>query len=86
MNHKGEDFTVVKTDVDGFWRWQFQIGDQIKPGRTETKIELLAIRRAQLRIDQALREIAPPHRRSDRPRPPTSGIGNFETCVDACEL
>jgi hypothetical protein len=44
--------------VDGFWRWQFQIGDQIKTGRTEAKLELLAIRRVQLRIDQALKEVS----------------------------
>jgi hypothetical protein len=58
MTHKGVDYTVVKADVDGFWRWQFQIGDQIKTGRTEAKLELLAIRRVQLRIDQALKEVS----------------------------
>ena len=58
MTHKGVDYTVAKADVDGFWRWQFQIGDQIKTGRTEAKLELLAIRRVQLRIDQALKEVS----------------------------
>jgi hypothetical protein len=57
MNHKGVDYTVAKADVDGVWRWHFQIGDQIKTGKTETKIELLAIRRTQLRIDRALKDV-----------------------------
>jgi hypothetical protein len=58
VNHKGVDYTVVKADADGVWRWQFQIGDQIKSGRTETAIEQLAMRRAQLRIDRALKMVA----------------------------
>jgi hypothetical protein len=37
--------------------WQFRIGEQIKTGKTETKIDLLAIRRVQLRIDRELKAI-----------------------------
>ncbi|WP_368509135.1 hypothetical protein [Bradyrhizobium lupini] len=33
------------------------IGEQIKTGKTETKIDLLAIRRVQLRIDRELKAI-----------------------------
>ena len=38
------------------WKWQFQIGDAVKTGKTETRISLLAIRRVQLRIDRELKK------------------------------
>jgi hypothetical protein len=55
LNHKGVDYTVVPASTPGVWKWQFQIGDQVKTGKTETSINLLAIRRVQLRIDRALK-------------------------------
>jgi hypothetical protein len=54
MNHKGVEYTVASSEP-GFWRWQFRIGGQLKTGTTETSLELLAMRRVQLRIDQALK-------------------------------
>jgi hypothetical protein len=56
MNHKGVDYTVVETLTSGVWRWHFWIGDEAVTGKTETNIELLAMRRAQLRIDRALKD------------------------------
>jgi hypothetical protein len=56
MNHKGVEYTVARSEP-GFWRWRFRIGDMVKTGRTETSMELLAMRRAQLRIDRALKEV-----------------------------
>ena len=58
MNHRGIEFTVAKTAIPGIWQWQFRIGEQIKTGRTETKIDLLAIRRVRLRIDRELKRSA----------------------------
>ncbi|WP_407123033.1 hypothetical protein [Bradyrhizobium sp. STM 3561] len=58
MNHGGVEFTVAKTAIPGVWQWQFRIGEQVETGRTETKIDLLAIRRVQLRIDRELKAIA----------------------------
>ncbi|WP_430641893.1 hypothetical protein [Bradyrhizobium nanningense] len=58
MNHRGIEFTVAKTAIPGIWQWQFRIGEQIKTGKTETKIDLLAIRRVQLRIDRELKRSA----------------------------
>jgi hypothetical protein len=58
MNHRGVEYTVTATSVPGVWKWQFQIGDAVKTGKTETKINLLAIRRVQLRIDRELKRIA----------------------------
>ena len=58
MNHRGVEFTVAKTTSPGIWRWQFRIGDTVKTGKTETRIDLLAIRRVQLRIDRELKAMA----------------------------
>ena len=56
MNHRGIEYTVTTTATPGIWKWEFRIGDTVKTGRTETRINLLAIRRAQLRIDRELRK------------------------------
>ncbi len=58
MHHRGIEFTVAKTAIPGVWQWQFRIGDKVKSGKTETKIDLLAIRRVQLRIDRELKAVA----------------------------
>lgn len=57
MNHRGVEFTVAKTTIPDVWQWQFRIGEETKTGKTETKIDLLAIRRVQLRIDRELKAI-----------------------------
>lgn len=57
MNYRGVEFTVAKTALPGVWQWQFRIGDETRTGKTETKIDLLAIRRVQLRIDRELKAI-----------------------------
>jgi hypothetical protein len=56
MNHKGVEYTVRRAAALDVWQWEFRIGDQVKVGKTETKLEHLAIRRARLRIDQELRK------------------------------
>ena len=58
MNHRGVEYSVTATSVPGVWKWQFRIGNEIKTGKTETKIDLLAIRRVQLRINRELKKIA----------------------------
>jgi hypothetical protein len=57
MKHRGIEYTVTMTTVPGVWKWQFRIGDKIKTGKTETRIDLLAIRRVQLRIDRELKKV-----------------------------
>jgi hypothetical protein len=47
MNHRGIEYTLTMTTVPGVWKWQFRIGDEVKTGKTETRIDLLAIRRVQ---------------------------------------
>lgn len=56
--HKGVDYSVALTETPGIWKWQFRIGDEVKTGRTETRLHLLAIRRVQLRIDGELKRAA----------------------------
>ena len=55
MNHRGVEYMVVTTATPGIWKWQFRIGEQLKTGKTETRINLLTIRRVQLRIDRELK-------------------------------
>jgi hypothetical protein len=56
MIHKGIEFSVTQITV-GIWKWRFQIGDRVFAGKTEAKLNLLAIRRVQLRIDRELKKI-----------------------------
>jgi hypothetical protein len=56
--HRGVEYTVAMTAAPGVWKWQFTIGDQVKTGKTETRIGLLAIRRVRLRIDRELKKAA----------------------------
>lgn len=57
MIYKGIEFTVTQA-APGIWKWQFRIGDKVKAGKTEAKLNLLAIRRVQLRIDRELKKAA----------------------------
>ena len=56
MNHRGVEYSVAMTATPGVWKWHFQLGDEVKSGKTETRIALLAIRRVQLRIDRELKK------------------------------
>lgn len=56
MNHKGVEYTVRRMAALDVWQWEFRIGDYVKVGKTETRLEHLTIRRARLRIDQELRK------------------------------
>jgi len=58
MTYKGVEFTVSMTAVPDVWKWQFQIGPQVKSGKTEAKLQLLAVRRVQSQIDRELRRLA----------------------------
>lgn len=58
MNHRGIEFRLARTAMPGIWQWQFRIGDRVRTGRTETRIDLLAIRRVRHRIDRELKALA----------------------------
>lgn len=55
MIYKGVEFTVTAV-APGIWKWQFRVGDRLVAGKTEAKLNLLAIRRVQLRIDRELKK------------------------------
>ena len=55
MTQKGIEFSVVASEVAGIWRWRFSVNGEVKTGRTEAKLELLAIRRVKLKIDRELK-------------------------------
>jgi hypothetical protein len=54
VQYKGVEYSVVEAARPGIWKWQFQIGNEIRSGQTATKLFLMAHRRAQLKINQAL--------------------------------
>ena len=55
MIYKGVEFSVTAV-APGIWNWQFRIGDRVIAGKTEAKLNLLAIRRVRLRIDRELKK------------------------------
>lgn len=57
MTYKGVEFQVSMSAVQDVWKWQFQIGQLTKSGKTEAKLPLLAVRRVQSQIDRELRKL-----------------------------
>ena len=55
MIYKGVEYTVTPI-APGLWKWQFQIADKVISAKTEARLNLLAARRAQLRIDRELKK------------------------------
>jgi hypothetical protein len=55
MIYKGIEYTLTPV-VPGVWKWQFQIGDKVISGKTEARLNLLAVRRIQRRIDRELKK------------------------------
>jgi hypothetical protein len=53
--HKGIRYSVAATVEPDIWQWQFQIGENIRTGKTNTRLAALAARRVQMKIDAALR-------------------------------
>jgi hypothetical protein len=56
MIRKGVEFTLQSSEP-GLWRWRFQIGEAVTIGSTHTRLIGLATRRAESRIDRALRQL-----------------------------
>jgi hypothetical protein len=53
--HKGIRYSVAATAEPDIWQWQFQIGESIRTGKTNTRLAALAARRVQMKINAALR-------------------------------
>ena len=58
MNRKGVEFTLVQAEP-GLWKWQFQIGDTVTTGKTQSNLMGMAARRVQMRIDRELKSRDP---------------------------
>ena len=56
MIYKDVEFTVTAA-APGIWKWQFRLGERVITGKTEARLNLLAIRRVQLRIDRELKKL-----------------------------
>ena len=69
MIYKDVEFTVTAA-APGIWKWQFRLGERVIAGKTEARLNLLAIRRVQLRID---RELKKAEREITRPPDPSAG-------------
>jgi hypothetical protein len=53
MNRKGVEFTLMQVGP-GVWKWQFQIGETVTTGKTQSNLMGIAARRVQQRIDREL--------------------------------
>ena len=56
MNHRGVDFNAAPDPEPNACRWRFWIGDKVTTGKTETVLRGIAARRAQIKIDEAIRK------------------------------
>jgi hypothetical protein len=55
MSYRGIQYSIAPIVEPDVWQWQFQIGDDIKAGKTRTRIAALAARRVQSKIHTALK-------------------------------
>ena len=55
MIYRGVPYSVAPTVEPDVWQWQFQIGDDVKTGKTRTRLGAMAARRVQSKIDAALK-------------------------------
>ena len=56
MIYRGVEYTVT-AGPPGTWKWEFRIDDRVLSGKTEARLQLLAIRRVQMRIDRELKKV-----------------------------
>jgi hypothetical protein len=59
MAHESQGCGVHRGNDHGAGDLEMAVPDEVKTGKTETRINLLAIRRVQLRIDRELKKAAP---------------------------
>ena len=58
MIHRGVTYVITPTTEPNIWKWEFQVAGVVRTGRTEARLELLAVRRVRQHIDRELRRIA----------------------------
>ena len=62
MIYRGIQYTVMATPEPDIWEWRYEIGNQVKTGRTQTRLAALAARRVRSKIDAVLRGATTPER------------------------
>ena len=61
MNHRGVEFSVEQAlEREDVWVWRFEVDGDVRTGKTQTKLRLMAIRRAQQAIDRELKKLSVP--------------------------
>jgi hypothetical protein len=55
MIYKGVQYTIVATAEADIWEWRYDLDNNVKTGRTQTRLPALAARRVHWKIDAALR-------------------------------
>jgi hypothetical protein len=53
VHRRGVEFTLTQV-APGLWKWQFQIGETVTTGKTQSNLMGIAARRVQQRIDREL--------------------------------
>ena len=53
--YRGVQYSVAPTVEPDVWQWQFQIGDDVKTGKTRTRLGAMAAHCVQSKIDAPLR-------------------------------
>jgi hypothetical protein len=55
MNRRGVEFSLMEAEP-GVWKWQFQIGEIVTTGKTQSNLEGMAAHRVHERIDRELKK------------------------------
>jgi hypothetical protein len=55
MNRRGVEFSLMEVKP-GVWKWQFQIGEIVTAGKTQSNLKGMAAHRVHERIDRELKK------------------------------
>jgi hypothetical protein len=55
MNRRGIEFSLMEAEP-GVWKWQFQIGEIVTAGKTQSNLKGMAAHRVHERIDRELKK------------------------------
>jgi hypothetical protein len=55
MNRRGVEFSLMEAEP-GVWKWQFQIGEIVTTGKTQSNLKGMAAHRVHERIDRELKK------------------------------
>ena len=61
-HHRGVEFSVEQApEREDVWVWRFEVDGEVRTGKTQTKLKLMAIRRVQQAIDRELKKRSVPY-------------------------